>query len=86
MTRRAKASWIAASSGVIERTVRSCAFFALGGGGDPNAPNSTFPKDRFIARLMMMERMNPEAPSSAPAMMRTLLPMANPVADEARPA
>ncbi len=33
-----------------------------------------------------MERMNPEAPSSAPAMMSTLFPMANPVAAEARPA
>ena len=47
----------------------------------PNAPKSTFPNDRFIALLIRTESRNPEAPSSAPAMMRTLFPMANPVAE-----
>ena len=59
---------------------------AEGGGGAPKAPKSTLPKERFMAFDMTMERMKPEAPSSAPAMMRTLLPMAKPVAEEARPA
>ena len=31
----------------------------------PNAPNSTFVNDRFIALDMLTERMKPEAPSSA---------------------
>ena len=52
----------------------------------PNAPKSTFANERFIAWLMMIERMKPEAPSSAPAMISTLLPMAKPVAAAARPA
>jgi hypothetical protein len=44
------------------------------------------PNERFIAFDMMIERMNPLAPSSAPAMMSTVLPMAKPVALAARPA
>ena len=44
------------------------------------------PNERFMALLIRIESRKPEAPSSAPAMMSTLLPMANPVADEARPA
>ena len=39
-----------------------------------------------MAWLMRIERMKPEAPSSAPAMISTLLPMAKPVAEAARPA
>src|SRR6266540_2848025 len=60
-------------------TVSPCDVRAAASGAAPNAPKSTFVKERFIARLMMIERMKPEAPSSAPAMTRTLLPMANPV-------
>src|SRR6185436_8449375 len=52
----------------------------------PNAPKSTLAKERFIALLIIMERMKPLVPSSAPAMIRTLLLMANPVALEERPA
>ena len=52
----------------------------------PNAPKSTLPNERFIARLITMERINPDAPSSAPAMISTLLSSAKPVADAARPA
>ena len=40
----------------------------------PNAPKSTFANERFIALLIIMERMKPDVPSSAPAMMSTLLP------------
>ena len=43
-------------------------------------------KDRFIAFDITIERMKPLAPSSAPAMIRTSLPMANPVAEAASPA
>ena len=46
----------------------------------------TFWNDRFIALLITIDRMNPDAPSRAPAMMRTLLPMAKPIAEAARPA
>src|SRR5437879_12522235 len=36
--------------------------------------------DRFMARDMMIERINPEEPSSAPAIMRRLLSSTNPMA------
>ena len=52
----------------------------------PKAPKSTLPKLRFIALDMMIESRKPEAPSSAPQMMRTLFSMAKPVAAEASPA
>ncbi len=42
--------------------------------------------DRFIALHIRIERMKPENPSSVPAMISTLLPIAKPVAAEARPA
>src|SRR4029079_3963372 len=51
----------------------------------PNAPNSTFVNERFIALLIRIERMNPDAPSSEPLMMRITLPSANPVAHDANP-
>jgi hypothetical protein len=44
------------------------------------------PNERFIALLISTDRMNPEAPSSAPQMMRMLLLSANPVAAAASPA
>src|ERR1700675_238941 len=53
---------------------------------DPNAPNSTFEKDRFIALLIAIARIKPLRPSSAPTMIRMLLSMANPVATAASPA
>jgi hypothetical protein len=52
----------------------------------PNAPKSTFVNDRFIARHMMTDRMKPDDPSSAPAVMRTLFSSANPIATAASPA
>ena len=39
-----------------------------------------------MAWHMMMERMKPEEPSSAPAMMSSLLSSAKPMAQAARPA
>ena len=77
---------MAASSAVMAWTVSPCAPLAGPDGAAPNAPKSTLRKERFMARLMMTERMKPEAPSSAPAMTTTSLPMAKPVAAEARPA
>lgn len=53
---------------------------------EPNAPNSTLPKERFIALLIGLDSRKPEAPSSAPQVMSTSLPIAKPVADAARPA
>ena len=51
----------------------------------PNAPNSTFVNERFIALLIRIDRMKPDAPSSEPLMMRMTLPIANPVAHDASP-
>ena len=44
----------------------------------PNAPNRTLRKERFIARHMMIERIRPEAPSSAPATISSLLSSTKP--------
>src|ERR1041385_4107667 len=52
---------------------------------DPIAPKSTFVNERFIALLIRIERMKPDAPSSDPEMMRMTLPSAKPVAHDARP-
>ena len=61
---------------LAERTGRSVAF----------APSSAIVqklrknilKDRFMALHMMIDRMNPDDPSSAPATIRSLLSMQNP--------
>ena len=52
----------------------------------PNAPNSTFVNDRFIARHMITDRMKPDDPSSAPAVMSTLFSSTKPMATADRPA
>ena len=52
----------------------------------PKAPNSTFRNERFIARHMMIARMIPEAPSSAPATIRSLFSSTMPRAAADRPA
>jgi hypothetical protein len=44
------------------------------------------PKLRFIALLIRIDSRKPDAPSSAPQMMSTVFPIANPVAEAARPA
>src|SRR3569832_1900695 len=51
----------------------------------PNAPNKTFVIERFIARHIRIESMNPEKPSSVPAMMSTLFDSTKPVAADASP-
>ena len=51
----------------------------------PNAPNSTLANERFIAFDIRIDNRNPDAPSSAPQMMRMLLPIAKPVAAAASP-
>ena len=55
-------------------------------GTDPKAPNRTFKYDRFIALHMMIERIKPLDPSSAPAVMSRLFSSTNPIATAARPA
>ena len=70
---------------VAERTGRSAIFFVLVW-IVPNAPKSTFEKERFMARHMMTERMKPEEPSRAPATIRSLLSRTNPMALAERPA
>ena len=51
----------------------------------PNAPNTTFAIDRFMARPIICVSIVPEAPTSAPAMISTLLCSTKPVAAAARP-
>ena len=78
---------IAASSGVTLRVVKPSALLCDAAAfSPPNAPKSTLANERFIAFDMRIERMKPLAPSSAPATIRMLLPIANPVALAARPA
>src|SRR5687768_18538890 len=83
----AYASCTAASSAVIGTATRSFPAPTAGAvpPSDPNAPNSTFPNERFIALLINIDRKNPEAPSSAPDTMSTLFEIAKPVAAEASP-
>ena len=52
----------------------------------PKAPKRTLVNDRFIAFDMFTERMKPDAPSSAPAMISSLLLSTNPIAAAERPA
>src|SRR5436305_11725259 len=74
-----------ASSAVAERTGRAAAVVVLVW-IVPKAPNSTFEKERFMARHMITDRMNPEEPSSAPATIRSLLSRAKPMALADKPA
>ena len=86
-TELAYASCTAASSGVMLLGSFASPFAAdFAAGAAPNAPKMMFANERFIAFDIMSERMKPPAPSSAPAMISTLLPIANPVALAARPA
>ncbi len=48
-------------------------------------PNRTLASDRFMALHMMLVRISPEAPTSEPAMISTLLSITKPVAAAARP-
>ena len=52
----------------------------------PNAPNSTLVNERFIALHMMTDRMKPDDPSSAPAMMSSLFSSTKPIATAESPA
>src|SRR5262249_36849594 len=52
----------------------------------PNAPNSTLANERFMALLIITLSRKPDVPSSAPAMISTLLSSAKPVAAAASPA
>ena len=52
----------------------------------PNAPNSTLVNERFIARHMMIDRIKPLEPSSAPAVISSLLSSTKPIATADRPA
>ncbi len=66
MTLPADSRMDAASSALALRTGRCSppAFFTW---TCPNAPNRTLVKERFMALHMMMERIRPDEPSSAPA-------------------
>ncbi len=52
----------------------------------PNAPNNTLVNDRFIARHMMIDRIKPLEPSSAPAVTSSLLLSTKPMATAESPA
>ena len=51
----------------------------------PKPLNRTLPNDRFIALHMMLVRMMPLAPTSAPVMMSRLLRITKPAAQAANP-
>src|SRR5262249_43918274 len=51
----------------------------------PNAPKSTLPIARFMARLIIIVSSVPDAPTSIPLTMSTLFDSSNPVAAAARP-
>ena len=76
----------AASSAVALRTVRASPLASAAAWNCPNAPKRTLVKERFIALHMMTERMNPDAPSSAPAMIRRLFSRTKPMAAAESPA
>ena len=82
----AAARMAAASSAVALRTGRASSPPAAAACSCPNAPNRTFVNDRFIAFDMFTERMKPEAPSSAPATISSLLSSTNPIAAAESPA
>ncbi len=52
----------------------------------PTPPNSTLANERFIALHIRIDRMRPDEPSSAPAMMSSLLLSTKPIAAADRPA
>ena len=49
------------------------------------APNNTLRRERFIALHIMLVKIIPDAPTSDPETIRTLLPITKPVADAAKP-
>ena len=73
------------SSGVADLAVR-CSTTPPVACTWPNAPNSTLVNERFIARHMMIERIRPDDPSSAPAVMSSLFSSTNPIATADSPA
>jgi len=89
MTFCAYPSRMAASSALIERIDRpssvAAAVAAPPAGAAPNAPKSTFPRERFMAFDMSRVRMVPEAPTSVPATMRSWFPRVKPAIATARP-
>ena len=78
---------MAAPSGSTERAILSESSLPWGPPVDspPKAPKATLLSERFIALHIIRVRMRPEAPTSAPLMISTLLPITNPAADAASP-
>jgi hypothetical protein len=71
---------------VVERTERpSCTAAAVCVCTVPKAPKSTFAIERFIARPISIVSRVPDAPTSAPLTISTVLWSTKPVADAARP-
>ena len=77
----------ATSSAVVARTVRPSSARACPAPACtwPNAPKSTFAIERFIAFAISSVSSVPEAPTSIPATIRTVLSSTKPVAAAARP-
>src|SRR5208283_4224418 len=70
----------AASSAVALRTGRASCPAAAVTCSCPNAPKSTLVNERFMAFDMLTDRMKPDAPSSAPATISSLLLSTKPIA------
>ena len=77
---------IETSSAVTDRTVPSSAAPVPAPACTcPNAPKSTLPIERFIARPISIVSSVPEAPTSAPLTISTFESSSNPVGAAARP-
>ena len=82
----AAARMAAASSAVALLTGRASLPAAAVACSCPKAPNRTLVNDRFIAFDMFTDRMKPDAPSSAPATISSLLSSTKPIAAAESPA
>ena len=76
---------MAASSVVEDFTLICLASPSPEGCSSPTAPKITLARDRFMPLHMMFVRINPEAPTKAPEIIRPLFIRTNPVAAAATP-
>ena len=79
-------SRICAASSAVALLTAFCSPAAAAAWTWPKAPNSTLVNERFIALHMMIDRIRPDDPSSAPAMISSLFSSTKPIATAARPA
>src|ERR1051325_641028 len=84
MTTLFAAERIAADSSAVALRTGLASCFPATVWSCPNPPNKTLVKERFIAFDMMTERIRPDDPSNAPAIINSLLFRTKPMADAER--